>query len=117
MNSGSLLVEKPWGQEIIVEHNTSYVVKLITFKNGHRTSLQYHHHKIETVQVLSGELKVELKGGIFITYLPGDNFTLQPMETHRMSSAGSFDTLILECSTDHLDDIVRVDDDYGRADI
>ncbi len=109
-----ITIEKPWGKEEILELNKDYVVKRLTMKAGHRCSLQYHRSKRETIYVLFGTLVVDNGGADRQVYLPGANFTVEPMQIHRMAAGAPFDVVYLECSTNHLDDIVRVEDEYGR---
>ena len=56
-----ILINKPWGKEEIIEKNKHYLLKKITMFKGHRCSLQYHNKKLETLFILSGELKVFLQ--------------------------------------------------------
>lgn len=110
-------IEKPWGYEEILEQNQHYVVKRLFIKKDHKCSLQYHKFKNETFIVLKGELKfyygrnkdqLEL-----IRLIPGQYFHISANIVHRME--GVKDSLYIECSTNHLDDIIRVQDDYGRV--
>jgi mannose-6-phosphate isomerase len=106
------VIEKPWGKEEILAVQDQYVVKRLHIFNGRRCSRQYHECKTETVYVLSGVLLLHLDGQV-ITMQPGDFHTIMPGEIHRMEG-GEEDTIYLESSTTELDDIVRVEDDYGR---
>lgn len=113
------IIEKPWGKEEILEANTHYVVKRLFMKAGSRCSLQYHRQKRETIYVLSGVLLIHfgttitnLVHGTTLTMHPGDARTILPHTIHRME--GKEDTVYLECSTTELDDVVRIEDDYGR---
>ena len=115
--TGCKTVEKPWGQEEIVELNDKYMVKKLTMWAGHRCSLQYHRNKRETVYVLSGVLKIiqgiredSLDEKI---YRAGDTITIPPGLIHRMESIE--DAVYLEASTPEMDDVVRLVDDYQRA--
>ena len=106
------IIDKPWGQEEILENNASYTVKRLTMKEGCQCSYQYHEKKRETIYVLSGELVIiseEKKQ----KYFPGEFITIPPYEKHRMASEKGV-TIYLECSTSELEDIVRIKDDYGR---
>lgn len=105
------IVNKPWGKEEILAVQDEYVVKRLYMTRGKRCSLQYHEHKTETVYVLSGVLLLHLDGQV-ITMLPGDFRTIIPGEIHRME--GGEDAVYLESSTTELEDVVRVEDDYGR---
>jgi len=111
-------IGKPWGKEEILANTERYVVKKIYMYKGHRCSLQYHEYKTETIYVLSGALLIT-KNFIGakstwedIVLYPGDFCTILPGEVHRME--GKEDAIYLEASTTELDDVVRVEDDYGR---
>lgn len=111
------IIEKPWGREEVVEINDKYMVKKLTMWAGHRCSLQYHNIKKETIYVLSGVLKIiqgstqdELEEKL---YRAGDTITIPPGLIHRME--GVEDAVYLEASTPEMDDVVRLVDDYQRA--
>lgn len=103
---------KPWGYEELVEHNDRYVVKRLFMKKGHRCSLQYHHKKIETVMILKGKLELFYRGRMR-HMRPFDAVNIRPGEKHRMEALNG-DCMYLECSTPELDDVVRLEDLYGR---
>ncbi len=105
-------IDKPWGYEEILETNDHYTVKKLLMKKGRQCSYQYHERKMETVMALLGNLVIILEDGEIILK-PGESVTLQPLTKHRMV-ARSEDCLYLECSTSELDDVVRIEDDYGR---
>ncbi|HEU5173767.1 MAG TPA: cupin domain-containing protein [Gemmatimonadaceae bacterium] len=111
-------VEKPWGHEIIWAHTDQYVGKILHIKAGHALSVQYHEVKDETVYLLTGELKywVRLDGSEALEdqrLRPGDAFRITPGTVHYMEAVTDCD--VLEASTPHLDDVVRLQDRYGRA--
>lgn len=110
-------VPKPWGHETIWASNDLYVGKILHVKAGHKLSVQYHNVKDETVYLLSGELKywVRLPGteemrDMHLT--TGQAFRITPGTVHFMEAVTDCD--VLEVSTPHLDDIVRLQDAYGR---
>ena len=111
-------VEKPWGYELIWALTETYCGKVLFVKAGHSLSLQYHVQKDESWLVQSGRAKVEL-GTTEDTELteailePGDTLHYVPGTVHRVTAIE--DTTILEVSTPHLDDVVRIEDAYGRA--
>ena len=111
------VIEKPWGQEELIEINDRYMVKRLTMNKGHRCSLQYHRQKKETVYMLSGVLNVYLGESIesldLIEMHPGDSLTIKPGQIHRME--GRETSVYLEASTPELDDVVRLQDDYKRT--
>lgn len=105
-------IEKPWGYEEVLETNPKYTVKRLFMKNGNQCSFQYHEKKQETVIGLSGSLTVFL-GDSEMVLMPGESITLEPFRKHRMIAKNG-DCLYMECSTSELDDVVRIQDDYGR---
>lgn len=110
-------VEKPWGHEIIWAVTPGYVGKILHIKAGHALSLQYHRVKDETVYVHAGTLLLELEDeqGVVqkLTLSPGESRRILPGKRHRMTAETDVD--VLEASTNHLDDVVRLEDRYGRV--
>ena len=106
-------VNKPWGFERIWAETDGYVGKLIHINAGHRLSLQYHEIKEETVYVLSGILYVYDGEGKITKLTPGQAFHVKPNQIHRFG-ANERHVEIMEVSTPHLDDVVRLEDDYKR---
>jgi mannose-6-phosphate isomerase-like protein (cupin superfamily) len=110
-------VEKPWGWELIWAHTDLYVGKLLFVRAGHSLSLQFHRVKDESWYVESGRAELELgeRGNAVLNrevILPGATFHFTPGTVHRVTALE--DTLILEVSTPHLDDVIRLEDAYGR---
>ncbi len=109
-------VEKPWGYELIWAEAEDYVGKVLFVRTGHALSLQYHEVKDESWYVQSGRAALELGrvGGELeqLEVGTGDSFRFRPGTVHRVTALE--DTTILEVSTPHLDDVVRLDDRYGR---
>ena len=111
-------VEKPWGWELIWAESEHYVGKLLFVEAGNALSLQFHNVKDETVYVHEGKVQWEI-GEPGATVLetevvgPGTSFRITPGTIHRMTAVE--DTLMLEVSTPHLGDVVRLEDRYGRA--
>jgi mannose-6-phosphate isomerase len=110
------IVEKPWGRELWIAHTDKYALKIIEFRKGTRSSLQYHVVKQEHIYVESGELQMERENeaGEMVTLVlhPGDVIDNQPGRKHRVTALE--DTRLIEVSTPELDDVVRVQDDYNR---
>jgi len=107
------IVKKPWGQETIFASAPGlYLGKVLTINKGARLSLQYHTKKHETLYVLRGRCRMELNGKAAI-YEPGEALPIPTKARHRFSAPYCKVTL-LEVSTYHPDDTVRVKDDYGR---
>lgn len=110
------VIEKPWGREIWLANNDRYAFKLIEIKAGSRSSLQYHRRKHETIYIESGRLKLiadDENGNLVETTLgPGEVIENKPMRRHRVIAID--DVRLFEVSTPELDDVVRVEDDYGR---
>ena len=108
-------VAKPWGYELIWAHTDRYVGKVLHINAGHALSVQYHNQKDETVYLLSGEMKYWVKLGDELEDVPlnqGDAFRITPGTVHYMEAITDCD--ILEASTPELDDVVRLEDRYGR---
>lgn len=110
------VIEKPWGREVWIAYNDKYAFKMIEFKAGSRSSLQYHKFKHETIYVEYGKLQVEIddESGNLSTHVlgPGDVIENKPMMRHRVTALE--DVRLFEVSTPELDDVVRLEDDYGR---
>jgi mannose-6-phosphate isomerase len=111
-------VDKPWGHELIWAVSESYVGKLLSVNAGHELSLQFHREKDESWYILRGRAEVELAGAgkkasTTEVVTPGAAFRIRPGTVHRVRALE--DTVILEVSTPHLDDVVRLEDSYGRA--
>jgi mannose-6-phosphate isomerase len=110
------IVPKPWGREEIFAENERYAGKLLHLSGGHRLSLQYHERKDETLYVLKGEvvLLVEENGQMRErTLRAGDVYRILPGVKHRMRA--DRDCVLVEVSSPELDDVVRLEDAYGRA--
>ena len=110
-------VEKPWGYELIWAHTELYVGKVLFVRAGHSLSLQFHKEKDESWYVQSGRGELELGEsgrGILNTEIvvPGAAFRFEPGTVHRVTALE--DLTILEVSTPQLDDVVRLEDAYGR---
>ena len=109
-------VQKPWGHETIWAHTEHYVGKVLHVRAGHALSLQYHTVKDETIHLLRGEMIYRVKQGDVLVELPfkaGQSYRNTPGTVHQMEAVTDCD--ILESSTPHLDDVVRLTDRYGRA--
>lgn len=110
-------VDKPWGHELIWAETKDYVGKILHIKKGHKLSLQYHQIKEETVMVYSGKmiLVFENEAGQLeeIPLSAGEAHHIPVGKKHRM--IGVEDCDVFEVSTPHLDDVVRIEDGYGRA--
>ncbi|HSJ95098.1 MAG TPA: cupin domain-containing protein [Gaiellaceae bacterium] len=110
-------VEKPWGHEIVFARSETYCGKVIFVRAGEQLSLQFHRVKDETIYVHSGRIELEIgdPGGPLDTEVvgPGRSFRLRPGVVHRWKALE--DSVVLEASTPDLDDVVRLEDNYGRA--
>ena len=110
-------IDKPWGYELILAHTDRYVGKILHVDAGHALSLQYHEVKDETLYLFRGqfELIVEEDGEMVErTINEGESYHIAPFTKHRMIG-GPEGCDIFEVSTPELDDVVRVEDRYGRA--
>lgn len=110
------IVNKPWGHEEIFAHTEDYVGKILFVRTGEALSLQYHEVKEETLRVLGGELELVTGSSVdeLETHLlrEGNVFHIPPRTLHRMVAIS--DCTLLEVSTSNLDDVVRLEDRYGR---
>ena len=129
-------VPKPWGHETIWASNEKYVGKILHIKAGHALSVQYHNLKDETIHLLSGKMiyrvgamedggsRIDAAAGsrpqppgakpslTVVQLNAGESFRNEPGTIHQMEAVT--DCVLLEASTPHLDDVVRLSDRYGR---
>lgn len=109
------VVTKPWGYEVIWAETDHYVGKVLHINKDHKLSRQYHVLKEETFMVQKGEMILEIgePSNIQVYNLEtGDVFHCAPNTIHRMIAVTDVD--VIEVSTPQLDDVVRIEDDYGR---
>ena len=111
-------IDKPWGHEIIWAETDSYVGKILHIEEGEQLSLQYHELKEETLYCQSGRLELEVAeqvgGDLRVVILePGQVQHIPPRTVHRMRALCTCD--VLEVSTPYLDDVIRLEDRYGRV--
>ena len=109
-------VVKPWGWELIWAHTDRYVGKILHIKEGESLSYQFHRVKDETIRLLSGALEMDVESNgqrEKLRLAPGDCLHIVPGMKHRMSALKECE--VLEVSTPELDDVVRLEDRYGRA--
>ena len=111
------LVEKPWGYEVRWAITDRYLGKILHIRNGEALSLQYHEAKDEWLLVVRGAIDVELGGEIgelsTVRMKEGDTIHLTPGTRHRFTAVEDSD--IYEVSTPEMDDVVRLEDRYGRV--
>ena len=108
-------VSKPWGHELIWAETERYVAKILFIQKGHRLSRQYHRVKEETLFVETGVMNLEIGTPPEVQTLvmkAGDVYHVVPGTVHRMEAIE--DTRVFEASTPELDDVVRIEDSYGR---
>ncbi len=110
-------VRKPWGFELLWACTDRYAGKILHIDPGHRLSLQYHNSKDETLFLLNGRMQLELEdeGGFLVQHVvePGESFRVPAGRRHRIHALE--ECRVLEASTPELDDVVRIQDEYGRA--
>lgn len=115
--SNTRKILKPWGYEEIWAETRDYVGKIIYINANNRLSRQYHEIKEETIRVISGDLLVEVGSSadrIEKIYMKaGESFHVKPKTVHRFCAIDT-DVQLVEVSTPHLDDVVRIEDDYKR---
>lgn len=109
------IIEKPWGSELIWAQTDKYVGKVLRVKAGCRLSKQYHKVKDETLIVISGEAFVEFgdDGTTWLLTPETGSLHIPRLMKHRIEAIT--DCEIVEVSTPELDDVVRLEDDYGRG--
>lgn len=114
-------IEKPWGSELKWAHTAHYVGKILEVKGGEALSIQYHRQKVETMMVLEGTGRMILyvmdeDGEPSVTSINqmeiGSTFHIPPHQIHRVIA--DTDMKIVEVSTNHLNDLVRLQDRYNR---
>ncbi len=110
-------IEKPWGYELIWADTELYAGKVLHVEAGEALSMQYHRVKTETLYLLAGRIRLEVGPSPDqlqdLEVLAGEGFHLPPGTVHRMVALEASD--LLEVSTPHLDDLVRLEDRYGRG--
>ncbi len=110
-------VEKPWGYELIWARSDRYVGKILRINAGQALSYQYHRQKEETIYVLEGKLTLHYASGdespTVVRLEPGEVFHIAPGLRHRFEAEQ--EVTLLETSTTELDDVVRLEDRYGRG--
>lgn len=110
------IIEKPWGREIWIAHTDLYALKIIEFKSGSRSSLQFHRIKSEHIYLDSGNVKLEFENDLGVMQemilKPGNVVEMKPGKKHRVTALE--DSRFIEVSTPELDDVIRVEDDFGR---
>jgi len=109
-------VEKPWGYELVWARTAQYVGKILHIEQGQALSLQYHERKDETIYVLRGEIllrMVEHETTIERRLPEGAHMHIPPGTVHQFEAIVTTD--LLEASSPELDDVVRLEDRYGRV--
>ena len=104
-------VEKPWGYELWWTVTDQYVGKVIHVNQGNSLSLQYHKVKHESMYVISGQAELVINGEVK-RMEPGNATEIPPLTQHRLTALT--DVEVVEVSTPELDDVVRLEDRYGR---
>jgi mannose-6-phosphate isomerase-like protein (cupin superfamily) len=109
-------VDKPWGYELIWSRTSRYVGKVLHINAGESLSRQYHKVKDETLYLLYGRVKLHLSANgdsRDVTMEAGDSYHIAPGMIHQIEAIEESE--IVEVSTPELDDVVRLEDRYGRA--
>lgn len=117
MKTSPVRIEKPWGYELIWASTDEYVGKILHVEVGETLSLQFHEMKIETMHVLSGRVRLDVGDSVdeleSVFLEAGEGYHLPAGRIHRLEALETAD--VLEASTPHLDDLVRLEDRYGRV--
>ena len=112
------IIEKPWGHEEIIVHTDKYVMKKLWINEGQRLSRQFHVKKDETVFVSKGILLLDLSTNDLESNImrleEGQSWRIIPKTIHRFTAPHNAPVELFEVSTPELDDVVRLQDDYGR---
>ena len=110
-------MDKPWGYEVVWAISELYCGKMLFVRAGEALSLQLHRRKDETIHVQAGLVEIAIGGGTDAlateVVAPGRGFRVRPGLLHRMQALE--DSVLLEVSTPELDDVVRLEDRYGRV--
>jgi len=110
-------IPKPWGYEIWWAVTDKYIGKILHVYKDHSLSYQYHRVKDETIYLYSGELILDLEEEgnkrEVIRLLPGEAKRITPFTKHRLTAVKESE--VLEVSTPEIDDLVRLEDNYGRV--
>jgi len=110
-------IEKPWGFEILFAETPRYAGKVLFVRKGCRLSLQYHKVKDEVLYVHEGKVHMEIEWDgehkESLTLGAGGCVRVTPRTKHRLTAMEA--TMLFEASTPELDDVVRLEDDYGRT--
>ncbi len=113
---GQRRVDKPWGHELIWAHTERYVGKLIVIDTGRRLSLQRHEIKDESIIILTGRLRLALEDDAGVVQVhelgPGESMHVPTGRIHRFEAVERCE--LVEISTPELDDVIRLEDDFGR---
>ena len=111
-------IDKPWGYELLWAHTADYAGKVLHIKKGHKLSLQYHERKVETMFLYSGRMLLVLEDdtGVLREHhvSAGQAYHIPVGRKHRIVALDE-DCEVFEVSTNHLEDVVRIEDSYGRA--
>ena len=102
-------IDKPWGYEIIWAQTDDYVGKLLHINAGQRLSKQYHEHKEETIYVLKGVVYNYDENDEMQRIVSGESFHVKPGQVHRFAAWDITPVEIMEVSTNHLEDVVRLE--------
>lgn len=113
INKTPEIVIKPWGREIRWAINDKYLGKILHINKGQRLSLQLHEQKDETIYVLEGTAIVQIND-MTVTLSEGESLRIQAKTIHRFCATAHGHVKLIEVSTPEIDDIVRIEDDYGR---
>jgi mannose-6-phosphate isomerase len=110
-------IDKPWGHELWYALTDHYVGKILHVKMGHRLSLQYHEAKDESAYLLTGRLRLTTGPSVddltTVELEAGDVWRNEPGTIHTIEAVQDSD--VLEVSTPEVEDVIRLEDDYGRT--
>ena len=113
-------INKPWGFERIIADTPHYAGKYMFIEAGHKLSRQYHQSREETIYVLAGPVHLEIGPSeddreiLSLGVCTGESYHIEAGVVHRLCAPTDVDVELIEISTGQLEDVVRLEDDYGR---
>lgn len=117
MNFNGKRTDKPWGHEILWANGKDYLGKVLYIHPGQKLSLQYHEVKEETIICLEGVITIsaDKDGPSPIVLHPGQTLHVFPRQIHRFENNTNETVILMEVSSNHPQDVVRIQDNYGRV--
>ncbi|MDI6751506.1 MAG: phosphomannose isomerase type II C-terminal cupin domain [bacterium] len=107
--------ERPWGRWDMLDEGKGFKVKRLTVRPGHRLSLQFHRYRSENWVVAKGEAVITVSEKV-INLKETEHIFIEKGAPHRLENKGREDLIVIEVQNGQCleDDLVRIEDDYGR---